>query len=100
MSKHTPGPWGLSEMPPMARSEGLYWIYSDGRRIADVFQQGGETEANARLIAAAPLLLETSAELIRVIDALREVNVLGDWPVVREALQGLRAAIAKAEGQQ
>jgi len=103
MSKHTPGPWTIGgeliSRQGTATEIASVWSHHHPDRRRDAPDQ--ETaDANARLIAAAPLLLETSAELIRVIDALREANVLGDWPVVREALQGLRAAIAKAEGQQ
>ena len=50
MSKHTPGPW---------RMHGEL-INSDKREIAEVrdFKSNTETGANARLIAAAPELLE------------------------------------------
>mgnify|MGYP003493893326 CR=1 FL=1 len=57
----------------------------EARRIAE----------NLRYTAAARELYEASYETLRVIDALREVNVLGEWPVVREALQTLRTTTAQ-----
>jgi hypothetical protein len=97
--KHTPGPW---------RAEGYKDLIvngSDGVTLAccpgDTRKEGGidEAIANARLIAASPDLLESCAELVRVLDALGEANVLGEWPVVRETITPIRAAIAKAQGQ-
>lgn len=53
MSKHTPGPWTYDEDASeiLSGSEASGWIW-----IADVAQSvpSGETQANARLIAAAP----------------------------------------------
>ena len=59
---------------------------------------GGPVNRNGGMYIPDPL--DSSSELIRVIDALGEVNVLGDWPVVREALQSVRAAIAIAKSTQ
>ena len=86
MSKHTPGPWG----------------YAWAGGIALVFQKGEETiasipydddneipqvEANARLIATVPELLEALQGVLRVADrATVEFDVA-------------RAAIAKATGE-
>mgnify|MGYP003575003263 CR=1 FL=1 len=65
MSKHTPGPWtsGLRcgyEVRPEAPARGwsigfapIAKVHGDSRIVAD-----GEREANARLIAAAPELLQ------------------------------------------
>ena len=100
-SAHTAGPW---EYGPAENYNG-FWIAPRGRlpTLASVERCGqqlnvmahnfpGSTEANARLIAAAPDLL----------DAL---NALVDWQaevkhaVPRTFLDAARAAIAKAEGR-
>lgn len=55
MSGHTPGPWTARKHTDTAG-----WTVSSGNSIASVPPQRGEgeAEANARLIAAAPELLE------------------------------------------
>jgi hypothetical protein len=88
MSKHTPGPWtwvegynGLygsgkdNDVLTFADYEGMYLSYSNKY-----------THGNARLIAAAPDLLEALKNVIR--------GVPDTWDGVIKA----RAAIAKAEG--
>lgn len=107
--KHTPGPWHTS------RNERLpYLIYaSDGYVVADVKVYHGRHDimANARLIAAAPELLdalEGVCEALEVTLSRLGVCGLGDgkdhkvdessWGGTSE-LQGARAAIAKARGQ-
>lgn len=54
MSKHTPGPWDVNE-----GDFGIYQLETSDQ-IAEVFSHHppAELEANARLIAAAPELLE------------------------------------------
>ena len=68
LSKHTPGPWTAAK-----DNNGRPYVLSDGTiRIADCWylpigrRHGGEAEANAQLIAAAP-------------DLLRALIDLGDW---------------------
>lgn len=99
MSKHTPGPWkahfeeayfvtgpDLGRVAMMMNLKGAHGL--GGRRSGD------ESASNARLIAAAPELLE----------ALR--GALEHWPVPssickdRPAYEAARAAIAKATGEQ
>lgn len=90
---HTPGPWALvGEVGPMDVSLLRYhWkvgqAESPNRGVALVF---GDTEANARLIAAAP-------EMLR---ALRDV--VGRYEGVQDLPHYVRvaqAAIAKVEGK-
>ena len=100
MSKHTPGPWNDKSL------DGSQWgVYSaDGRSVAQAQQITPlpsdrtqiERTANARLIAAAPELLEALKDLMREVDrsGLSEAKAYG-WPVVTSAAI---AAIAKAEG--
>ena len=62
-AKHTPGPWRLwadEDRPDVNQRVGDYGIGSpnpDGTRIATVHEYEDDTEANARLMAAAPALL-------------------------------------------
>lgn len=72
-SKHTPGPWTHSNLVVRAdRSQ----KHPMGRQIADCYRElpaghfdEGENAANARLIAAAPDLLEALVGLAQVIEA-------------------------------
>lgn len=71
--QHTPGPWKLSE------GDTALWGTSPLRarvRLANIIRHapmnGIDSEANARLIAAAPELLEALQGLLRVIDAEQE----------------------------
>ena len=97
-TKHTPGTWGWEEGTPtitkewngmkacVAQVKGADLHWHEDWRMAFV-----EAEANARLIAAAPDLLEVAAMVLETID--------GGGPVVtfQEAhIAQLRAAIAKA----
>lgn len=105
MSKHTPGPWWASHCA----------IYGPGTPkgrqaiIAVVSTIQGMTNApdNARLIAAAPDLLEACRSAFEALDDRYDVDEpLGE--VLRESpFQGagkimrfLRQAIAKAEGRE
>ncbi len=62
MSAHTPGPWTLAE----GRSGYQFWplIQHGGKDIAVCSRQVDETDANARLIAAAPDLYEALRAMI------------------------------------
>ena len=94
MSKHTPGPWAHTGNGDITGIEDNGF----GRGSVDVCSVylrtvKGRTEANARLIAAAPDLLE----------ALK--GALEHWPVPssickdRPAYEAARAAIKKAGGE-
>jgi hypothetical protein len=94
MSKHTPGPWvaddGYSATHLRIRSE-------DWGTIADVndpynAMPDGELEANARLIAAAPELLEAAKWMV---GRLHRTGL----DVAKGPRAALEVAIAKAEGR-
>lgn len=110
MSKHTPGPWEASEIDDgfdcghvirMGESIASPYHYASHHRIEydhgcdpeDNRDQFEEAEANARLIAAAPDLLEAARVILASIDEQ-------GTPLSRSAIEDtpLRAAIAKAEG--
>ena len=93
MSKHTPGPWTANKP---TQSNGRAEVYAGPMLVAQAFNWLLDAEgdeqcwADARLIAAAPELLEA---LKRIADP-RNVHFAGDAQVVA------RAAIAKATGEQ
>ena len=92
VSKHTPGPWDIHVGNLGADARGqqqMVMICSEDMRIATMFSVQ-DRDANARLIAAAPELLEACKAAMRL-DYFREHSAL--------ALQ-VQAAIKKAEGAQ
>lgn len=95
MSAHTPGPWKRGHMMDAERA----WVGPeyDVPPVAHIDRnERDEWEANARLIAAAPELLEAACHFIRWADEPAE-SALG---MVREQewLAKARAAIARATG--
>ena len=85
MSKHTPVPWQYKRTSGFDYGSTAYWIPEVCTNI--------DTEANARLIAAAPDLLESAKLLIDSYDICRKDRT----PDV--IFERLRAAIAKATGE-
>lgn len=110
MTKPTPGPW-IFDPENQGREFSQGWGITgptSGATLAHVPINGyegspelGTSEANARLIAAAPDLFESLRLLIKEIDRWEEAVVQivpsfarsGKW----ESLEAARAAIAKAE---
>lgn len=89
-SKHTPGPW--------AHDSGSTLVITEEYIIADCTAAAlpeSEQEANARLMAAAPELLEACKDALEFIDFLMHDSLVSDG----ETRNMLRAAIAKAEGE-
>lgn len=88
MSEFTPGPW---EVVSATDNDGRSRRYVDARHasveVAYCGMDGAETVANARLIAAAPELLEA---LTRI------ANVDKEPMLASEVIELARAAIAKA----
>lgn len=66
MSKHTQGPWEVfqNEVAPT-----VPYIKSKTGMVAALFGKGGEEQHNAKLIAAAPELLEVLGDLEMLFDA-------------------------------
>ena len=93
MSKHTPGPWEI------AKGKTYCAIRTDDRVIADMRLVGLHyNDANARLIAAAPDLLEAMQALF---GADMVYCMMGDGKDDQiEAIAKARAAIFKATGEQ
>ena len=96
MNKHTPGPWRIIERP-----ESTVWIQGQQdengyREVCTLpnylLLQREKTEANARLIAAAPELLEALKACVHAMDSATRFD--GNTRPFDDA----RAAIAKATG--
>lgn len=84
----TPGPWRYSDVI------GGCWVYaSDGRQVlAYTYSPDKENRANARLVAAAPELLEALKPFVAA-TLTHNGHVIG---LMREDFERARAAIAKA----
>lgn len=87
--KHTPGPWSAEK----CRSGFAVYAYKSGEAVVQTEDDEGRygtiaNEANARMIAAAPELLDA----LRLVLAHDGALTGADWTAIR-------AAIAKAEGE-
>lgn len=91
MIAHTPGPWSFCEARG-PREELCFHEVIDLENNTVCSTWAGPNEANARLIAAAPELLEALR------GALSYLSLYG--PSAQPALLSARAAIAKATGTQ
>ena len=92
MSKHTPGPWRVVDSwnDHMVESQnGEEIIWQDGPHDTPTIN-----EANARLIAAAPDLLEALESMLQ---SFLITQSLDDYPIDAPCNKA-RAAIAKAKG--
>ena len=92
MNKHTPGPWTVTRVSKSTILKDLY-VSASPERVARVVLPAtansiDEYEANARLIAAAPDLLEALKGFMDGAEAM-------GWNTDKA-----RAAIAKATGEQ
>ena len=114
---HTPGPWQVGEQDKYAGGENphrisSFQIYASSTYVAHIYQADNpdETVPNARLIAAAPDLLEAVRAGGRYSDALRRYQdngVSGQVVPGTDELDALfmewhdkgHAAIDKAEGR-
>lgn len=92
MSNHTPGPWRIERQNPSPTTGEWMIAGSAPGYLAEIRDCGsGDPSANARLIAAAPDLLE-ALEAIRRYPKIREY-------VGSELADKADAAIAKARGE-
>lgn len=102
MSEHTPGPWAWGNED----FQGLYGSGKDNEVLKFIPYEGmflgyNRREANARLIVAAPDLLEA---LKGALDSLLYVqseygDQVGGWGVRDDRIRKAREAVAKATGQ-
>lgn len=108
--KHTPGPWFVSPKTDVTVEGDLNVIQTHGSNVKgyhvaycaswkDDKETAEEAEANARLMAAAPELLEALQEIYADYKALADSGDAGFWKV-EDLPCGIKAinAIAKATG--
>jgi hypothetical protein len=94
--KHTPAPWHMDKgQIKDAKGNSLAcYPYTLG---------GDEDQANAALIAQAPLLLEALEKLYTAFQhdggIPIKTRIIHDCPDIKDALNTARAAIAKAKGE-
>lgn len=102
MSKHTPGPWvrknGNPTFVPLRAHHCEKLGFSIGFVSLDDNDGCGEPAANARLIAAAPELLEALKDCSEYLSDIPESAVGGDDEAGRINRRAI-AAIAKATGE-
>jgi len=90
---HTKGPWKLSAGRNIETESGEFYItYGKDRYGNPVFRDFVELDRNARLIAAAPELLDALQDLLKD-------KYLAD-PINADRMAAARAAIAKATGEE
>jgi hypothetical protein len=104
---HTPGPWDAQTAQPHVTRAWHVRNRDIGRGVCDLSPakwedtSDAETEANARLIAAAPELLDALLAVLRH-EGERDVSGVGmefDSTALESAKVAAYAAIAKAEGK-
>jgi hypothetical protein len=104
MSKHTPAPWRIHEYKAL---DPFYDVVSESKNIAVIIgtqrfgddariPRNDESQANARLIASAPELLEVLKAFVNVCDSANPMNFINE---IGALIEPARQAIAKAEGK-
>jgi hypothetical protein len=101
---HTPGPWQISgpSKPDNVGGRDYAVLDEQTKIIAECYEKVGPSDtrpayANARLIAAAPELLQACKELVDIASGLRR-NPNRTYGAV-DAIVEAEKAIAKAEGK-
>ena len=105
---HTPGPWKIcmhmESDDLVVRSDDIYQdivanCQCDSYSLTNQVGAAAEREANARLIAAAPEMLEALRAVLPVLEGLaKERHVMAGEARRGEHRDKLHTAIAKAEG--
>jgi hypothetical protein len=98
MSKHTPAPWIIRDVPWHATDI----ITEDLLYVCQVYghkNKSGPMTANARLIAAAPELLQALLNLVGTMCAADGSDMEADLDAIDARVADARAAIAKATGE-
>jgi len=100
MSKHTPGPWKVAGGPSWEETEACYhivdskkgWVAQLWNKYEEDFKSREESKANARLIAAAPEMLEALEKVKEYIEHSMNYGILAGVP------EFVESAIKKARG--
>lgn len=92
MSKHTPGPWTQGKTNPCN-------VSANSALVCRTFPRGqyntDSAEANARLIAAAPDLLDALKDALGILCRIVDGQ---EWGGIEDYIADMSAAIAKATG--
>lgn len=92
-TKHTPRSWQVDALHGVVKTDKGEWVIcGEGDWVGTI------SEANARLIAAAPELLEALHTAMELLEDFRFVLDKDREESLREYLPVLQAAIQKAEG--
>lgn len=100
-TKHTPGPWERIVYKTGERGFKIIsgkkpWI-TQVAEASEIYMDRGERHANAKLIAAAPELLEALIEANRFVKALKTHLPDGDWKdAINAGVEKMEAIIKKA----
>ena len=101
MSKHTPGPWAFKQHGGRIRiitaDQGLTVAYTPEEQRAD----GWSSQANARLIAAAPEMYEALQNIVANHQVMPDQTMNNTTDVAHvplDDIEAARAALKKAEG--
>lgn len=99
-NQHTRGPWSVSNVDS---DPDYVLICADDKQANGAWEiatpHGPDAKANARLIAAAPELLEALIEIEKGEGAFSRDRILHAANVIENAKRIARGAIAKATGQ-
>jgi hypothetical protein len=105
-ARHTPGPWHLRPVRPAhstrtvrdEQGSEIAFLQPDYVSFADADER---TEANARLIAAAPEILEALKAMLAPYEGTSETVISKGYGLSTMLLvRGARAAVSKAEAKQ
>ena len=101
-SKHTPGPWHLSECATQTTRAGIVSV--DGLHITDVNGYGmtdSQNQANATLLAAAPAMYEALQAIVQACASrtYKEVLHTAEGKKLFLAYEQSCKALAQAEGK-
>ena len=92
-ASHTPGPWETKPETDYVPAQ----VWADGRQLAEVYGEDRATRAiNARLMAAAPELLEACEIALWIRDRIADVS--RNVGLTLEEWDQIEAAIRKAKG--
>lgn len=108
MSNHTPGPWVFSDNTKLGWKTNPYSVSVKRKghftAVADIPNRklltDEEKKANARLISAAPDLLEALKEITSDYAERFDLDDPSTNPGIKSSIKLARAAIAKATGEQ
>ncbi len=97
---HTPGPWEIQDAGPGTIRGLRFRVITNEKVIAKTSDGLEEARANARLIAAAPAMLEMLRDLSKVIENLESIgaNLPYYFKDDMSMSDKLREVLAKVEG--